>query len=149
MKYHPSVVLSSSISIWTVNKKKPVSTVKKAHGSHGNTGLEQPYWVSSVAALHNSDTVASGASGAHTHTLSQATNPVHLNLQPPTNSHLLFCLTHTHTWLPLSTNITIIIYPRSTFTLSTKHSAFCISMRDCSPNTWLSSTSLFSLPRLP
>ncbi|XP_039530036.1 U3 small nucleolar RNA-interacting protein 2 isoform X1 [Pimephales promelas] len=54
-----------SISIWTVNKKKPVCTVKKAHGSHGNTGLEQPYWVSSVAALHNSDTVASGASGSH------------------------------------------------------------------------------------
>lgn len=58
----------SAISIWTVNKKKPVSTVKKAHGSHGNGGLEQPNWVSSVAALHNSDTVASGASGAHTHT---------------------------------------------------------------------------------
>ncbi|XP_043108401.1 U3 small nucleolar RNA-interacting protein 2 isoform X2 [Puntigrus tetrazona] len=50
-----------SISIWTVNKKKPVSTVKKAHGSHGNTSLEQPYWVSSVAALHNSDIVASGS----------------------------------------------------------------------------------------
>uniref|UniRef100_A0A672LKV1 Uncharacterized protein n=1 Tax=Sinocyclocheilus grahami TaxID=75366 RepID=A0A672LKV1_SINGR len=51
----------NSISIWTVNKKKPVSTVKQAHGSHGNTGLEQPYWVSSVAALHNSDIVASGS----------------------------------------------------------------------------------------
>uniref|UniRef100_A0A8C2BTV1 U3 small nucleolar RNA-interacting protein 2 n=1 Tax=Cyprinus carpio TaxID=7962 RepID=A0A8C2BTV1_CYPCA len=50
-----------SISVWTVNKKKPVSTVKQAHGSHGNTGLEQPYWVSSVAALHNSDIVASGS----------------------------------------------------------------------------------------
>ncbi len=62
-----ALVLHSSISIWTVNKKKPVSTVKQAHGSHGNTGLEQPYWVSSVAALHNSDVVASGASGAHTH----------------------------------------------------------------------------------
>ncbi|XP_051528626.1 U3 small nucleolar RNA-interacting protein 2-like isoform X1 [Myxocyprinus asiaticus] len=54
-----------SVSIWTVNKKKPVITVKQAHSSHGNTGLEQPYWVSSVAALHNSDTVASGASGSH------------------------------------------------------------------------------------
>uniref|UniRef100_A0A671SRT1 U3 small nucleolar RNA-interacting protein 2 n=1 Tax=Sinocyclocheilus anshuiensis TaxID=1608454 RepID=A0A671SRT1_9TELE len=50
-----------SISVWTVNKKKPVSTVKQAHGSHGNTGLEQPCWVSSVAALHNSDIVASGS----------------------------------------------------------------------------------------
>ncbi|XP_073682241.1 U3 small nucleolar RNA-interacting protein 2 isoform X1 [Garra rufa] len=54
-----------TISIWTVNKKRPVSTVKQAHGSHGNTGLEQPYWVSSVAALHNSDIVASGASCSH------------------------------------------------------------------------------------
>ncbi|XP_026077395.1 U3 small nucleolar RNA-interacting protein 2-like isoform X1 [Carassius auratus] len=54
-----------SISVWTVNKKKPVSTVKQAHGSHGLTGLEQPCWVSSVAALHNSDIVASGASGSH------------------------------------------------------------------------------------
>uniref|UniRef100_A0A672LKT3 U3 small nucleolar RNA-interacting protein 2 n=1 Tax=Sinocyclocheilus grahami TaxID=75366 RepID=A0A672LKT3_SINGR len=60
-----------SISIWTVNKKKPVSTVKQAHGSHGNTGLEQPYWVSSVAALHNSDIVASGAHNTHTHTQQQ------------------------------------------------------------------------------
>uniref|UniRef100_A0A8C1HTV1 U3 small nucleolar RNA-interacting protein 2 n=2 Tax=Cyprinus carpio TaxID=7962 RepID=A0A8C1HTV1_CYPCA len=80
-----------SISVWTVNKKKPVSTVKQAHGSHGNTGLEQPYWVSSVAALHNSDIVASGA---HTHTHntryhSRPTNPLHLKLKPPTNSHFL------------------------------------------------------------
>ncbi|KAL1265991.1 hypothetical protein QQF64_004018 [Cirrhinus molitorella] len=50
-----------SISIWTVNKKRPVSTVKQAHGSHGNTGLEEPNWVSSVAALLNSDIVASGS----------------------------------------------------------------------------------------
>uniref|UniRef100_A0AAY4E2W9 U3 small nucleolar RNA-interacting protein 2 n=1 Tax=Denticeps clupeoides TaxID=299321 RepID=A0AAY4E2W9_9TELE len=51
----------SSVSLWTVNKKKPLVTVKQAHGSHGDVGLEQPYWVSSVAALHNSDTVASGS----------------------------------------------------------------------------------------
>ncbi|TRY94888.1 hypothetical protein DNTS_032989 [Danionella cerebrum] len=54
-----------SLSLWTVNKKRPLSTVKQAHGLHGTAGLEQPYWVSSVAALHNSDTVASGASGSH------------------------------------------------------------------------------------
>ncbi|XP_056324273.1 U3 small nucleolar RNA-interacting protein 2 isoform X1 [Danio aesculapii] len=54
-----------AVSIWTVNKKKPLSSVKQAHGVHGAAGLEQPYWVSSVAALHNSDTVASGASGSH------------------------------------------------------------------------------------
>lgn len=53
----------SSVSLWSVNKKKPLSTVKQAHGCHGDAGLEQPHWVASVAALQNSDTVASGASG--------------------------------------------------------------------------------------
>uniref|UniRef100_A0A7N6AYD7 U3 small nucleolar RNA-interacting protein 2 n=1 Tax=Anabas testudineus TaxID=64144 RepID=A0A7N6AYD7_ANATE len=50
-----------SVSLWSVNKKKPLSTVKKAHGCHGDTELEQPHWVASVAALQNSDTVASGS----------------------------------------------------------------------------------------
>lgn len=53
----------SSVSLWSVNKKKPLSTVKQAHGCHGDAGLEQPHWVASVAALQNSDAVASGASG--------------------------------------------------------------------------------------
>ncbi|KAF7664663.1 hypothetical protein LDENG_00170090 [Lucifuga dentata] len=52
-----------SVSLWNVNKKKPLSTVKQAHGCHGDAGLEQPHWIASVAALQNSDTVASGASG--------------------------------------------------------------------------------------
>ncbi|XP_039972304.1 U3 small nucleolar RNA-interacting protein 2 isoform X2 [Xiphias gladius] len=52
-----------SVSLWSVNKKKPLSTVKQAHGCHGDAELEQPHWVASVAALQNSDTVASGASG--------------------------------------------------------------------------------------
>lgn len=52
----------SSVSLWNVNKKRPLSTVKKAHGCHGDAGLQQPHWISSVAALQNSDTVASGAS---------------------------------------------------------------------------------------
>ncbi|KAM9408729.1 U3 small nucleolar RNA-interacting protein 2 isoform 1-T1 [Pholidichthys leucotaenia] len=52
-----------SVSLWGVNKKKPLCTVKQAHGCHGDAGLEQPHWVASVAALQNSDTVASGASG--------------------------------------------------------------------------------------
>lgn len=51
------------MSLWSVNKKKPLCTVKQAHGRHGDAGLEQPHWVASVAALQNSDTVASGASG--------------------------------------------------------------------------------------
>uniref|UniRef100_A0AAR2JA25 U3 small nucleolar RNA-interacting protein 2 n=1 Tax=Pygocentrus nattereri TaxID=42514 RepID=A0AAR2JA25_PYGNA len=50
-----------SVCIWSVNKKRPVSRVKQAHGLQGRAGLEQPFWVSSVAALHNSDTVASGS----------------------------------------------------------------------------------------
>ncbi|XP_014331420.1 U3 small nucleolar RNA-interacting protein 2 isoform X2 [Xiphophorus maculatus] len=50
-----------SVSLWSVNKKKPLGTVKQAHGCHGDPGLEQPHWVSAVAALHNSDTVASGS----------------------------------------------------------------------------------------
>ncbi|XP_074533771.1 U3 small nucleolar RNA-interacting protein 2 isoform X2 [Halichoeres trimaculatus] len=50
-----------SVSLWSVNKKKPLSTVKQAHGCHGDVGLEQPHWVASVAALQNSDTVASGS----------------------------------------------------------------------------------------
>uniref|UniRef100_A0A8C3AD32 U3 small nucleolar RNA-interacting protein 2 n=1 Tax=Cyclopterus lumpus TaxID=8103 RepID=A0A8C3AD32_CYCLU len=54
-----------SVSLWSVNKKRPLSTVKKAHGCHGDAGLEQPHWVASVAALQNSDTVASGAFGSH------------------------------------------------------------------------------------
>ncbi|KAL7843686.1 hypothetical protein AOLI_G00251980 [Acnodon oligacanthus] len=53
------------VCIWSVNKKRPVSRVKQAHGLHGGAGLEEPNWVSSVAALHNSDTIASGASGSH------------------------------------------------------------------------------------
>lgn len=53
----------SSVCLWSVNKKKPLSTAKQAHGCHGDAGLEQPHWVASVAALQNSDTVASGASG--------------------------------------------------------------------------------------
>ncbi|KAL0978128.1 hypothetical protein UPYG_G00166510 [Umbra pygmaea] len=50
-----------SVSLWNVNKKKPLSTVKVAHGWHGDAGLEQPCWVAAVAALQNSDTVASGS----------------------------------------------------------------------------------------
>ncbi|XP_037535279.1 U3 small nucleolar RNA-interacting protein 2 isoform X2 [Nematolebias whitei] len=50
-----------SLCLWSVNKKKPLCTVKQAHGCHGDSGLEQPHWVASVAALQNSDTVASGS----------------------------------------------------------------------------------------
>lgn len=74
----------SSVCLWSVNKKKPLSTVKQAHGCHGDAGLEQPHWVASVAALQNSDTVASGASGCE--------SPYQLlrNMY----SHFLMCRTH-------------------------------------------------------
>ncbi|KAM4022604.1 LOW QUALITY PROTEIN: U3 small nucleolar RNA-interacting protein 2 [Anomaloglossus baeobatrachus] len=44
-----------------VAKKKPLARRRCSHGSHGEAGLEQPYWVSSVAAALNSDVVASGS----------------------------------------------------------------------------------------
>ncbi|XP_029006001.1 U3 small nucleolar RNA-interacting protein 2 isoform X2 [Betta splendens] len=50
-----------SVCLWSVNKKKPLTTVKKAHGCYSDTELEQPHWISSVAAVHNSDLVASGS----------------------------------------------------------------------------------------
>nr|XP_005987145.2 PREDICTED: U3 small nucleolar RNA-interacting protein 2 [Latimeria chalumnae] len=50
-----------SVALWHVSKKKPLVTVKQAHGIHGDKGLEQPYWISSVAALQNSDVVATGS----------------------------------------------------------------------------------------
>ncbi|XP_057702868.1 U3 small nucleolar RNA-interacting protein 2 isoform X2 [Corythoichthys intestinalis] len=53
-----------SVCLWSVNKKKPLSTVKQAHGCHGNVGLEQPHWVAAVAALQNTDVVASGSSNS-------------------------------------------------------------------------------------
>ncbi|KAG7494377.1 U3 small nucleolar RNA-interacting protein 2 isoform X1 [Solea senegalensis] len=52
-----------SVALWSVNKKKPLCIVKQAHGCHGDVEAKQPHWVASVAALQNSDTVASGASG--------------------------------------------------------------------------------------
>ncbi|XP_008103296.2 U3 small nucleolar RNA-interacting protein 2 isoform X1 [Anolis carolinensis] len=51
-----------SVALWGLSKKKPLFVVRKAHGLHGTQGLEQPYWISSVAALLNSDLVATGAS---------------------------------------------------------------------------------------
>lgn len=49
-----------SVALWGLSKKKPLATVRKAHGLHGTQGLEQPYWISAVAALLNSDVVATG-----------------------------------------------------------------------------------------
>ncbi|XP_061689094.1 U3 small nucleolar RNA-interacting protein 2 isoform X2 [Syngnathoides biaculeatus] len=53
-----------SVCLWSVNKKKPLSVVKQAHGCHGDAGLKQPHWVAAVAALHSTDVVASGSSNS-------------------------------------------------------------------------------------
>ncbi|MBN3302111.1 U3IP2 protein, partial [Amia calva] len=50
-----------SVAVWSVGRKKPLATVKQAHGCQGDGGLQQPHWISAVAALLNSDTVASGS----------------------------------------------------------------------------------------
>ncbi|XP_056381099.1 U3 small nucleolar RNA-interacting protein 2 [Hyla sarda] len=50
-----------SLAIWNVSKKKPLARIKAAHGRNGEAGLEQPYWVSAVAAALNSDVVVSGS----------------------------------------------------------------------------------------
>lgn len=60
------VYLFSTLSLWGAMKKKPLVTVRDAHGSkesevsgsrpHG----EEENWITAVAALHNSDLLASG-----------------------------------------------------------------------------------------
>ncbi|CAL1535158.1 unnamed protein product [Lymnaea stagnalis] len=49
----------NSLSLWSVLKKKPLTTVKKAHGL--NLGILEENWISSVAALQYTDLVASGS----------------------------------------------------------------------------------------
>ncbi|CAG0910591.1 unnamed protein product, partial [Cyprideis torosa] len=48
------------LSLWKVLKKRPVFVVREAHGRDPSNGL--PNWISSLAALHNSDLVASAGS---------------------------------------------------------------------------------------
>ena len=52
----------SSVSLWGVNKKKPLVTVKAAHsGSIGGDKMTTTEnWISAVASLQYSDLVASG-----------------------------------------------------------------------------------------
>ncbi|GFO21212.1 ribosomal RNA processing 9, small subunit (ssu) processome component, homolog [Plakobranchus ocellatus] len=50
----------SSLSLWSVLKKKPVTTVKAAHNDTGSfAGREN--WITAVSALHYTDLVASGS----------------------------------------------------------------------------------------
>uniref|UniRef100_UPI00398F3DFB U3 small nucleolar RNA-interacting protein 2 isoform X1 n=1 Tax=Pristiophorus japonicus TaxID=55135 RepID=UPI00398F3DFB len=50
-----------SLALWTVTKKKPLVTVRTTHGIRGDPGIQQPNWITSVAALLNSDLIASGS----------------------------------------------------------------------------------------
>ena len=50
----------SSVALWGLSKKRPLALQREAHGLRGEQGLEQPFWVSSVAALLNTDLIATG-----------------------------------------------------------------------------------------
>uniref|UniRef100_A0A2K6AI85 U3 small nucleolar RNA-interacting protein 2 n=1 Tax=Mandrillus leucophaeus TaxID=9568 RepID=A0A2K6AI85_MANLE len=50
-----------SVALWGLSKKRPLALQREAHGLRGEPGLEQPFWISSVAALLNTDLVATGS----------------------------------------------------------------------------------------
>lgn len=50
-----------SVALWGLSKKRPLALRREAHGLRGEPGLEQPFWVTSVAALLNTDLVATGS----------------------------------------------------------------------------------------
>ncbi|NWY75585.1 U3IP2 protein, partial [Erithacus rubecula] len=50
-----------SLALWGLTKKKPLALARQAHGEQGSQGLQQPYWISAVAALRNSDLLATGS----------------------------------------------------------------------------------------
>ncbi|XP_050299763.1 U3 small nucleolar RNA-interacting protein 2 [Anthonomus grandis grandis] len=47
------------ICIWSINRKKPLQTIEHAHGKEDAN--EQPRWITAVAALMNTDLVATGS----------------------------------------------------------------------------------------
>uniref|UniRef100_A0A2R8ZWQ1 U3 small nucleolar RNA-interacting protein 2 n=1 Tax=Pan paniscus TaxID=9597 RepID=A0A2R8ZWQ1_PANPA len=53
--------LHGSVALWGLSKKRPLALQREAHGLRGEPGLEQPFWISSVAALLNTDLVATGS----------------------------------------------------------------------------------------
>jgi ribosomal RNA-processing protein 9 len=76
-----SLTPASSISVWNIRKKKPIKTYASAHGAItvGDLGAQQlsggydvssssytaavhPHWIISLAAIRNSDLIASGSS---------------------------------------------------------------------------------------
>ena len=55
-----SSVSFSSLSLWSVMKKKPLLTYKNAHHSEGSELSVEENWITAVTALHNTDLIASG-----------------------------------------------------------------------------------------
>ncbi|NXL44747.1 U3IP2 protein, partial [Podilymbus podiceps] len=53
-----------SLALWGLTKKKPLALAQQAHGMQDAQGLQQPYWISAVAALRNSDLLATGSHSA-------------------------------------------------------------------------------------
>uniref|UniRef100_A0A663F3N0 U3 small nucleolar RNA-interacting protein 2 n=1 Tax=Aquila chrysaetos chrysaetos TaxID=223781 RepID=A0A663F3N0_AQUCH len=53
-----------SLALWGLTKKKPLALARQAHGMQDAQGLQQPYWISAVAALRNSDLLATGSHSA-------------------------------------------------------------------------------------
>lgn len=58
--------LSSVISLWDINKKKPVFSVTEAHGinttpSETEGDINTPYWITAIASLRYSDLFVSGS----------------------------------------------------------------------------------------
>ncbi|KAM6121261.1 U3 small nucleolar RNA-interacting protein 2 [Pterocles gutturalis] len=50
-----------SVALWGLTKKKPLALARQAHGMQDAQGLQRPYWISAVAALRNSDLLATGS----------------------------------------------------------------------------------------
>ncbi|XP_074936471.1 U3 small nucleolar RNA-interacting protein 2-like isoform X4 [Phalacrocorax aristotelis] len=54
-----------SVALWGLAKKKPLALARQAHGMQDAQGVQQPYWISAVAALRNSDLLATGSHSAN------------------------------------------------------------------------------------
>jgi ribosomal RNA-processing protein 9 len=50
-----------TLGIWSIAKKKPIFSIKNAHKNHITNGYNSCGWITSVAAYHNSDLLASGS----------------------------------------------------------------------------------------
>ncbi|XP_074951526.1 U3 small nucleolar RNA-interacting protein 2-like [Phalacrocorax aristotelis] len=53
-----------SVALWGLAKKKPLVLARQAHGMQDAQGLQQPYCILAVAALRNSDLLATGSHSA-------------------------------------------------------------------------------------